>query len=1288
MIISENNLDEWVRGNAQKAQGLIVELVYRLVAASCSNPKERRFPLGDSIGQPGPDGILNTDIDFLPFVPNGRSFWEIGTGNNAKNKATSDYKKLTTATPAPVRKESAFIFVTPLSGRRVWSYTWEKDAQANWLEKRQKSNDWRDVRVIDGTCLIDWLNHFPAVEVWFAREMGLPAQQIQTPEQHWNELKTIGAPPYLTPNVFLANREEACIRLKEVFSGTTRQLRIDTHYPSQVADFVAAFIAAMNEESRVDAVGRCLIISGSEAWNAITPLRDVHVLVANFDLNVGGSEETILFERARRGGHTVVFSGPPGGVPDSHRVSMLSPKSHRIQKALEEGGVPDSHRVSMLSPKSHHIQKALEEAGYNPERGRTLAHKSNGNLSSLLRCLQNLSLMPEWTQGTEAAELIIADLLGGWQEDFEADKAVVKNLSKKAYGEWIGKMREIALRPGTPLIQRDGIWKIVARYEGWYGLGPNLFDEHLNGLKDSAISVLREQDPKFELPKEERYAASIHHKVLSHSHLLRNGLAESLALLGSHPKALTSCSSGKAEVTAVLAVREILKEADWVLWASLGRLLPLLAEAAPGEFLDAVENALYSDPCPFDVIFAQEGSDTTTGANYMSGLLWALETLAWDADYLSRVTVVLGELAARDPGGIWANRPANSLSIIFLPWLPQTCAPVAKRQTAVEILFNELPGVAWKLLLSLLPSAHQVSMGSRKPTWREMIPDNWSQGATNEEYWEQITVYVKLAMHAAENDFAKLGDLVERLSNLPPQARDKVIAFLGSDKVLSLSEAERLPLWTKIVDFISRHRKFADAEWAMKPEEVDKIAVIAERMAPDTPICRNQRLFGEREFILYEEGDNYEELRKQLEERRRKAVRDVFAAGGMADILKFAKAVESSWHVGFAFGEIAATDVEYEILPILLESETKPIAQFAGGFVLGRFRLREWQWVDSLDMSQWTPSQKGQLLAYLPFTTENWERSTRLLGEDESPYWSKANVRPYQDISNPEYAIDRLVEYGRPNAAIRCIAWLLHDKRPLNCQQAIRVLQALPRSLEGSNAVDTYDIITVITALQGDPNTNPNDLSQIEFLFLPLLDRHHGAFPTLLEQQLADNPDFFCEVIRAGFRAKKEAKSSDNNAEQQRQIARNAYRLLYNWGTPPGSRKDGTFDGEALSAWLSKVKATCKESGHLDIAFQMIGHVLTHIQPDPDGLWIHHSAARALNAQNAKDMREGFQIALFNHAVFTHGQLVAKNWNWLKSIGSKPKMLRLTVTTAWQVLFEIWQLLMNSPPRERRPKIF
>ena len=728
MIITENQLDEWVRGNAQIAQGLIVELIYRLVAASSPKPKERRFPLGDSIGQPGLDGVLDTDFGLDPFVPEGRSYWEIGTGINAGDKATSDYKYLTGTTPEEIRRESTFIFVTPLSGRRDWDYTWEPDAQATWINHRQKRNEWKYVRVLDGTCLVDWLKHYPSVELWLAIKMGLPVQKIETLEQHWAILRDIGSPPPLISDVFLVNREAACAKIKEIFDDTTPRLRLDTHYPQQMPDFVAACAESLDAESKMDVVGRCLVVSCADSLDAIISSLERHILVADFDLDddVG----TKLLVKAHRAGHSVIFRGSPGGIPDPNRAPLLNPRINQIKTALEK-------------------------AGYSAERARILSQRCDGNLSSLLRLLQNLSLMPEWAQRTDAAELAIAEIIGAWKENSEADKAVVEKLSGKAYGEWIRTMREIAVRPSTPLNHFNDTWKFSARYEGWYALAPKLFDEHLDRMKEVAVNVLRERDPKFELPPDKRLLASIHGKVLAHSYMLRRGLAESLAFIGSHPKVLTSSSFGRAELVVTLAVREILSDADWVLWASLNDLLPLLAEAAPGEFLDAVETALSSDPCPFDLILAQE-EPGIFGENYMYGLLWALETLAWDPDYLSRVVIVLGELAAKDSRGNWSNHPANSLSTIFLPWFPQTCASVQKRKTAIKALLNEFPEIAWNLLLSLLPEAHQISHGSYKPKWREIIPEDWTEGATPQEYWEQISSYAELTISVAKSDLEKL----------------------------------------------------------------------------------------------------------------------------------------------------------------------------------------------------------------------------------------------------------------------------------------------------------------------------------------------------------------------------------------------------------------------------------------------------------------------------------------------------------------------------------------------------
>lgn len=845
------------------------------------------------------------------------------------------------------------------------------------------------------------------------------------------------------------------------------------------------------------------------------------------------------------------------------------------------------------------------------------------------------STKPDWNQYEYASELAIASLLGSWDEKSDADTTIAGQLAKEEFDSWILRIREILQQPERPITLTNGTWAITKRMELWQALGPRLFDENLDIFRQSVVTVLAEHDPKFELAPEERYAASIHGKVLKHSHRLRKGLAESLALLGSYPEALTNCSMSKPVTIATLAIRDIFNNSDWVLWGSLDDLLPLLAEAAPTEFLNAVEAALQQTPCPFDKLFSQEGRGIT-GGNYLTGLLWALETLAWDEQYLVRVSVILGELAFHDPGGNWSNRPSNSLTTIFLPWLPQTTAPIDKRKVALQTLQKEFSEVAWKLLLSLLPGQHQASSGSRKPIWRRLIPDGWTERVEQKEYMEQVLIYADMAVEMAKHDIEKLGDLIGHLDNLPLPSFERVLEHLSSDDIVKKPEDERIRLWTGLTDFISKHKKFADAQWALGPDLVSKIENIAKALAPQNKQNLYRRLFTDRDMDLFEEKGNWQEQQKELEKRRQYAIKEIIGAYGKDAIISFVDSVESPWKVGFSLGFIANSGMDSLVLPNLLEAESRNLAQLANGFVCGRYNSQGWAWVDKVNMTGWIPSQIGQFLAYLPFNEETWKRSKKLLGKFEEAYWSKAIVNPYQIDSEIYIAVDKLIEYGRPNAAINCLYKVLDEKQPLDKKRTIQALLSAASSKEPSYAMDIYYITEMIKNLQDDPDTNPDDLLGVEWIYLPLLDGHRGASPKLLENRLATDPDFFCEVIRLVYRSKKKPKPGKTPTEKERDIATNAYRLLREWHTPPGMQADGGFSGENFIHWLESVKATCAESGHIEVALKHVGNVLIHCPPDPDGLWINHTAAEALNARDADEIRNGFSLAIFNsRGVYT-----------------------------------------------------
>lgn len=835
----------------------------------------------------------------------------------------------------------------------------------------------------------------------------------------------------------------------------------------------------------------------------------------------------------------------------------------------------------------------------------------------------------DWTQHPDATYLALAVLIGAWQDKSQCDLDAITQLLGISYEEWLKKSREILHGPDSPLSLKNGIWKVVNRAELWQLLGSRILDQNLDTFRSLAVSVLKEPDPAFELPAEERYAANIHGKVLTSSHVLRKGIAEGLAILGSQPEACRNCSQGKTEATCVLVIRELLADADWMLWGSLNSLLPTLAEAAPGEFLDSVEKAMRLKPCPFDELFSQEGNGIT-GGNYLTGLLWALEGLAWDEQYLVRVCVALGELASHDPGGRWANRPSNSLTTILLPWLPQTLASVEKRKVAVRTILNEWPDIAWNLIIQLLPGQQQTSSGSHKPNWRKTIPGDWEKGVTHQEYWQQASFYAELAVTAAGQDIARLSALIDHFDNLPEPAFEQLLQALASWTIAELPEEKRLSIWGHLTKFTNKHRRHSDAKWALPDELLARIEQVAEQLAPKNPFNLYQHLFTDRDFDLYEEKGDWEKQRKKLDARRETAISEILQQNGAEGVIRFGESVSSPRQVGNALGAIPDSVIERTFLPHFLNSADNKRRALVSGFIRRRYHLKGWKWCDDIDKSDWTQEQVGQFLACLPFTKEAWYRASEWLQAHESEYWTRTDANAYEADDELAIAIEKLLENGRPHAAINCLDRMLHDKLPIDSNQCVQALLAALSSGEPSYAMDEYHIVELIKFLQAEPSVNQDDLFRVEWAYVPLLDSHSGAAPQLLESRLANDPEFFCEVIRLIYRSKKEDQPSREPTEESKAIATNAWRLLYEWKTPPGTQIDGTFSDEHFTKWLQNVKAICTDSGHMEVALVNIGEVLIHTPPDPDGLWIRRVVAAALNDREADDMRDGFRTGTYN----------------------------------------------------------
>src|SRR5262245_39460282 len=110
-IVTAAELENYA--DTMESEAVVPELIWMLVKESSTDLTTCRIPYGGTVNQPGWDGLVETATGFRQFVPQGKSFWEIGTGGDPQGKATSDFKKRTESTKPEDRKDVTYVFVTP-----------------------------------------------------------------------------------------------------------------------------------------------------------------------------------------------------------------------------------------------------------------------------------------------------------------------------------------------------------------------------------------------------------------------------------------------------------------------------------------------------------------------------------------------------------------------------------------------------------------------------------------------------------------------------------------------------------------------------------------------------------------------------------------------------------------------------------------------------------------------------------------------------------------------------------------------------------------------------------------------------------------------------------------------------------------------------------------------------------------------------------------------------------------------------------------------------------------------
>jgi addiction module HigA family antidote len=1229
MDITASQIAAWA-GRSIRARQLLPAFVRRLIQSTGSNLTQVDFPAFDNAERPGWDGRVAAD-SATPWIPSGLSGWEFGCNLDPRAKAEADYKKRVATVSAAERKNMTFVFVTP--------HNWA--GKNEWISSKRADKEWKDVRAFDASDLEQWLEQSVPTQAWMAEELGNPSTGVCSLEVCWRQWAEVTEPELS----------------KELFRGSVDVYRPSIEQWLQQPPANPFVIKAPSREEGLAFIAAALDTIG--AWpgqfhdraiaiRSVDGLRKVVATVTEFIAVLASSEVEAESAGLYKAQHTIIIRtrGADEGEPN---ISL-----------------------DLIDDKT--FNAALHAMGRSEDEVSRLTQESGQSATVLRRRLSKLPAIkvPPWAQSKDLArKLIPLCFVGAWDAETKADQEILSLLADEAsyskVEEAVSELLNVEQTPVWTVAKHRGV---VSKVDVLYSIHSYITVVDLERFFFTARYVLSEQDPALDLPEEKRWLANLYGKSRNHSRALRDGICETLVLLAVHGHNLFLDRGINVRTNINDIVRGLLTPLDARTWASQQSDLPLYAEAAPEEFIAILEKDLETAE-PQVLSLLKPASSAMFGSCPRSGLLWALEGLAWKPERLLPIANIMARLSEQKINDNWANKPERSLESLFSYWVPQTAAPIGERLAVLDSLRVHFPTIVWWLCMEQLDPGPRTGSYSHRPRWRN---DAFGAGqfAPEDEMSQTRLKALDIAVNWEAHDERTLSDLVERLHMFPDDAREKVWTHIRSWAATNQADEPRALLRENI-------RRFAFTRRGRSRKLGQKITNHAQELydllTPKDIVVRHKWLFAQQwvDESMDDDGDgdlDVERHERKIGQQRSQALRDIWKQAGYEGILRLCESGDAAWVIGslLADGIITGPIAIDFIFNLASEGRSEPkvhncihgflrrlddeLRQAALHALIKRF----------VDEGQSGEKKTIRILTAAPFRQVTWCHLETLSANIQQRYWREV-LPHWDDQSDAEMReiIDRLLAVERPRAALSVVHM---NWKALDSGRFVRLLREVATSRAepvGHYQLSSYEISRALKVLNKRPDVSRDELAQLEFIFLQILDHTSHGIPNL-ELQLTESPGLFMQAIGLTFRRSDSADDPvewlATSASDRDSMVTQMYTLLTRLRRIPGTRPDGTIDIDGLRTWIVEARALCRTYAREEVGDRTVGGLLAHCKTGEDGIWPCEPVRKVLEEVASKEIGIGMMISVHNARGATWrgagGQqerdIAAKYRGWSKAI--------------------------------------
>lgn len=1151
-------------------------LVRRLIHETAGGISKLEMPgeSGTSVG--GFDGEVICERGNA-WVPAGESVWELSIANSANPKANSDFEKRLSKARTDVTYVQAIL--------SVWQ------GAGTWAATKSSSASWSEVRALNLDSIAEWLETAPATTLWLAEQMGKSLTGVQDLEVWWESAWLRSTVPPLPGAVVLAGREVSADSLRSLVTDS-KFVTLNVGGSDEAAAFVAATLAAESGPRPV------LRVQNQGSLEQL--LRQPQPL-------------TLLVHEKRLANVANDGLGPHCVIYAAH-VNRSDLDVERLDSAL--------------------VADYFEQCGEPSRRAHELGVVGRQSLGALRRKLAEHPELyePSWAPDpTPVARRLV--MVGGWCSNNEVDRATLAKVAGVSFDELIESAGQLA-SGSDPLLDRlDDRWNVVAFEESWQLVQPHLSAQDLEAFCAVATDVLSTPLPLSEVAPEDRWRAGLLDLAPRASKQLRKGIARTIAHLS--VSAGQPGSSRAQSLRATGVAREVFQNANghgtFEVWDSLADVMTLLAEAAPEAFVDAMGDGLSGDEPLLARMYVDGDSapgPLVSPPALQAPFLWALEVLAWNPRYLNDVVLILGRMAAIDPGGSWSNRPSASLSSILCTWRRGTSADVDLIRISMSQLLENQDRVGWEVLKKLL-DRQQVLSSTEKPvanTWAE------SEDFTIEQSRELRAAAASLLLDRLGDDAQRFAEVQRLLMVLTTEERrqyvDQAIALSGK----KVDDQDRIAVYGALRDEIARHRDYADAPWALPESELVCLDEALHAFTPADPAIRHSWLFRDdlpdlglgvacREYLARTEG---------LERMRRVAVKEVWDHSSARGIEALARSVRVPYLVGYCMSRDGHRDGL--MIDWIGDEQDQPRVAVAAGYFRAKF-LAEPHGVQEV-LAGCNENVAAALLITHPDSVEASTVAESLSAGVASIYWQRFSTSGHGRSEIWKAAPTQLIKHGRPSAALDLLA-LYVDSEGFSTPENIEViatgfeaLHKLGREDPDVRSLDEYQVNRLLEVMaQGGAQVDKRRLIAIEWQFA-LLDSFYPEAPTI-HTTMADDPDFFVHMVSRVYGRDRNIRSEDDSARAAADAAR-GWTLLKNFKRLPGRLSSGGVDEGILSQWVARARSEFNEIELSDVGDQEIGGLLATSAIDEANRSIDPAVCGVIESTASGQLDKGFLIGALN----------------------------------------------------------